>query len=336
MSIRYSFVLPTFNRIDLLKWTIDSLLNQNYNNSDYEIIIIDDNSTDNTWDYINSLIKSLDVSNIIYYRNNDNKWEGFNRDKGIKLSHWDIIIETEDDAWYASNYLDAVDKEISKLSNDVWGTLIVLPRRTLNFHEWIIPKLVDYGRKSIEELTKKGKRPVIWWRIFKKNIYQKIWWYKSNLRIGTDTDLVKRFRINGYPNKAIYSTYWKHYEPNTFNKFFRRMYKQWFYYKEYKDEFKPEVSVIWKIFWIWLLIFPVFCLLSTMFFWYFGLLFMLFWFVLMSFLNQEVRWMYPLILKSKKYKYLIFFVFLYYLTSVYWILNWRIARSLVEKKFYLY
>ena len=41
-----SVVIPTFNRAELVQKTIDSVLRQTYN--DYEIIVIDDGSTDDT------------------------------------------------------------------------------------------------------------------------------------------------------------------------------------------------------------------------------------------------------------------------------------------------
>lgn len=46
----FSIIIPTYNRADFLKIAVDSVLNQNFN--DYELIIVDDGSTDKTKDII--------------------------------------------------------------------------------------------------------------------------------------------------------------------------------------------------------------------------------------------------------------------------------------------
>ena len=61
-----SVILPTYNREKLLKNAIYSVLNQTYSN--LELIIIDDNSSDNT----EILIKSFNDKRINYIKNNKN------------------------------------------------------------------------------------------------------------------------------------------------------------------------------------------------------------------------------------------------------------------------
>ena len=45
-----SFVIPTYNRKELLKKCIDSIILQKVKN--YEIIVIDDNSNDGTYEFV--------------------------------------------------------------------------------------------------------------------------------------------------------------------------------------------------------------------------------------------------------------------------------------------
>ena len=56
----FSVIIPTYNRSSLLNKAIKSVFKQNFN--DYEIIIIDSNSNDNT----EEIIKSFDQEKIIY------------------------------------------------------------------------------------------------------------------------------------------------------------------------------------------------------------------------------------------------------------------------------
>ena len=52
-SILFSVIVPTYNRADIIQNTIKSLLEQSYKN--FEIIVVDDGSTDNTADVIRSI-----------------------------------------------------------------------------------------------------------------------------------------------------------------------------------------------------------------------------------------------------------------------------------------
>lgn len=333
MSIKYSFILPTFNRLELLKETIKSLQNQNFSKDKFEIIVIDDNSIDWTEEYLKTK-----ENNLIYFKNDINKGVWFNRNMWIDLSNWEIIIQTEDDAKYPENYLSEIDKKINELWNINWWTLIVLPRKTWNFDNWIIPKLVEFRRISIDKLTIEWKRWVVWWWIYKKDLYNILWWYKK-LKIWEDVELVERIKHNWYSILPIFSTFWYHYEPDSFFKFFKRMYKQWYYYKEYKEEFKPKISIVWKFFWLWILFIPAFLIIyfllfNIFFIFYFFLIIYIFLLVL-TFLNQETRLSYYYILISK-YFYLSIFNPIYYWIEIYWILFWRLFRSLKEWKNFIY
>ena len=59
---KVSVILPTYNRKNELKASIDSVLNQTY--TDYELIIVDDGSTDDTYNHIS---KYLSDDRIRYY-----------------------------------------------------------------------------------------------------------------------------------------------------------------------------------------------------------------------------------------------------------------------------
>ena len=48
-----SVIIPTYNRANLIKRSVESVLNQTYKN--LELIIVDDGSTDNTKEVINSI-----------------------------------------------------------------------------------------------------------------------------------------------------------------------------------------------------------------------------------------------------------------------------------------
>ena len=91
-----SVIIPTFNRKLMLKESIDSVLMQTYTN--YEIIIIDDNSSDGTEQMIQNEYGKY--KNVIYQKVLNSKDAGYNRNVGYNLSKGDYIVYLDDDDFY--------------------------------------------------------------------------------------------------------------------------------------------------------------------------------------------------------------------------------------------
>ena len=53
----FSIIIPTYNRAHMLPKTIESVINQSY--SDWELIIVDDGSTDHTKELVASFIEKM-------------------------------------------------------------------------------------------------------------------------------------------------------------------------------------------------------------------------------------------------------------------------------------
>lgn len=79
-----SVVIPTYNRAHLLGRAIQSVLNQTYH--DFEIIVVDDGSTDNT----EKVVKSFNDPRIHYIRHDQNRGGSAARNTGIKMARGGI------------------------------------------------------------------------------------------------------------------------------------------------------------------------------------------------------------------------------------------------------
>jgi len=89
-----SVITPTYNRADLLKETIKSVLNQTYQN--FEYIIIDNESTDNT----KEVVLSFKDERIKYFRQKNMGGPASARNVGIKIAKGDYIAFVDsDDIW---------------------------------------------------------------------------------------------------------------------------------------------------------------------------------------------------------------------------------------------
>lgn len=99
-DILISFIIPTHNRKKELNECLQSILEQTYKN--YEIIIIDDKSTDNTEEFIKENYSKN--PNIRYYKNNKNKGSSYNRKFGFMKSNGKYVIFCDDDDFYIDSY----------------------------------------------------------------------------------------------------------------------------------------------------------------------------------------------------------------------------------------
>ena len=97
-----SVIIPTFNRSDLLERAIKSVLNQSYKN--FEIIIIDNNSTDNTkvvidkYKEFNLKVKTVNNEGVI----------AFSRNIGLQTSNGKFVAFLDSDDWWEKDKLKKV------------------------------------------------------------------------------------------------------------------------------------------------------------------------------------------------------------------------------------
>jgi glycosyltransferase involved in cell wall biosynthesis len=101
-----SIVLPTYTRAHLLGHAIRSVLGQTYRN--FELIVIDDNSKDNTPE----VVRSFADPRIRYYRNEENLKLPRGLNRGFELSRGEYLTWTSDDNLYAP---EAIEKMVAVL-----------------------------------------------------------------------------------------------------------------------------------------------------------------------------------------------------------------------------
>ncbi|MGE1101269.1 glycosyltransferase family 2 protein [Peribacillus simplex] len=111
-DVLISVVIPTYNRGSLLKRTINSVLNQTYSN--FELIIIDDASTDNTED----LIKSYNDPRISYTRLESNSKGTKTRNLGIQKASGEFIALLDSDDEWVNNKLEKQLSYIKQFNSD--------------------------------------------------------------------------------------------------------------------------------------------------------------------------------------------------------------------------
>lgn len=92
--IEASIIIPTYNRRDSLRLTLEALFNQDYPKERYEIIVIDDGSMDGTEEMVGALKPPCRLK---YLRQQTNLGQPKGRNRAIREAEGEIIISTDSD-----------------------------------------------------------------------------------------------------------------------------------------------------------------------------------------------------------------------------------------------
>ncbi len=109
----FSIIIPTYNRAYIISQAIESVLNQNF--KDWELIIVDDGSTDNTYEVVKRYLRDKRIS---YFKFDKNMGVNIARNFGIKKAMGMYIIPLDSDTQLLNGALDLIFNILS-IKSDV-------------------------------------------------------------------------------------------------------------------------------------------------------------------------------------------------------------------------
>ena len=142
----FSIIIPTYNRADFIHKTINSAIAQTY--TDFEIIVVDDGSTDNTQE----IVEKIKDKRIHYYKK-ENAERGAARNYGIKKANGNYITFLDSDDLLYPNYLEEAHNFI-ELQSDI--SFFFQSYDTITPHGVVISNSNKYRKNIHEELITKG------------------------------------------------------------------------------------------------------------------------------------------------------------------------------------
>lgn len=170
----FTIVIPSYNRGHIVGRAIESVLNQSY--SDFEIIVVDDGSTDNTKEVVSQYIDSR-----INYFFQENSGVSVARNNGSKLAKGDYLVFLDSDDYVKDIWLkDFFDV----LQHNLTDVVICRSRITEDFKNDSSSFLA--GTFAIN-----------------KNVFYDIGMYDEKLRFGENTELNWRINFNNSRIKTI-------------------------------------------------------------------------------------------------------------------------------------
>ncbi len=192
-----SVIIPTYNRARYIDKALDSLKNQNYT-QEFEVVVIDDGSTDNTQQVVMSFANCL---NLIYYKTN-HQGVSAARNAGINQAKGEILVFFDDDAVARADWLQQIE-QIMQAENIITGKV-----------EPLTPNLWQYFAPHYDQ----GVRPITSTVLLEGNcamraeVFKQIGAFDTNLDYGHEGEefiqrAEQKYDIKYYPEMVIYHDY---------------------------------------------------------------------------------------------------------------------------------
>jgi len=113
--MKYSFIIPVFNRPDEVNELLDSLTRQTLH--DFEVVIVEDGSQITCEQVCQKYSDKLDL----HYFMKPNSGPGQSRNYGVERAKGEYVIILDSDVVLPENYLHAVDEELRRKPSDAFG-----------------------------------------------------------------------------------------------------------------------------------------------------------------------------------------------------------------------
>ena len=198
-----SVVIPTNNRADLLQDTLAGLAAQTLKKSLFEVIVVDDCSTDNTQDVLMRLQPILPFS-LRIFRTAENKGPAPARNLGVKKADGEIIAFTDSDCRPSQEWLE---KGVTAMRN----TNIAMATGVVDFKSEQLSRHNLFSRKTVVCDFEHPTYPTAN-AFYKRSVFLELNGFDENLSFpsifgqaveASDTDLAWRLKEAGYKNVFI-------------------------------------------------------------------------------------------------------------------------------------
>ena len=236
--MRYSIIIPVYNRPDEVDELLESLTRQTFR--DFEVVVVEDGSEVRCEEVVKRYAGLLDA----HYYEKPNSGPGQSRNYGAERSRGEYLIVLDSDVVLPEGYLQAVEDELTMNPCEAFGG-------SDRAHESFTPvqKAINYsmtsffttggirgGKKKLDKFYPRSFNMGI-----KKSLYQELGGF-SNMRFGEDIDFSIRIFKSGARCRLFPEAWVWHKRRTDFRKFFRQVHNSGIarinLYKKYPESLK--------------------------------------------------------------------------------------------------
>jgi len=192
--MKISVVIAAYNEEKLIGRCLKAILMQEYLREDFEIIVIDNNSTDNT----RKIAKELGITPLVYKDQQGAVWA---KNYGAQQARGNIVAITDADSVPRSDWLQNIELLMkNEKIKCVGGIVVSMDGKRLSF---ALLKIFSYIATVLQPLG----IPLIWGSnmAFKNEVFKKVGGFNTQLNMCDDAEFVLRVQKKYGLRSVVYS-----------------------------------------------------------------------------------------------------------------------------------
>ena len=241
-SIRISVVVPTYNSVDTLSLCLDALLSQDLDSNKYEIIVVDDGSTDNTEEVV---ARYLNKSPTISYHKKPNSGPAAARNLGAQRACGAILAFTDADCEPSHDWLTQIAGSFDEGGDDIVAVKGAYRTR----QDSVVAR---FAQIEFENRYRKMRNTECidfvdtYSGAFRRSVFLAVGGFDTNFPVANNEDVELSYRMASQGHKMVFNpnaiVYHKH--PDTVAGYlkqkFGRAYWRMAVYREFPDKIKTD------------------------------------------------------------------------------------------------
>ena len=217
--MKYSIIVPVYNRPDEVDELLESLCSQTY--TDFEVVIVEDGSQKPCKDVCDKYADILDL----HYYNKENSGPGQSRNYGVERAQGEYVVILDSDVVLPTDYLKATDKSLTS-EIVAWGGPDAAHPSFTPVQKAISYSMTSFfttggirgGKKKLDKFYPRSFNMGI-----RRDVYLELGGF-SKMRFGEDIDFSYRIVEADYKTALIPEAWVWHKRRTDFRKFFRQVY----------------------------------------------------------------------------------------------------------------
>lgn len=236
--MKYSFIVPVYNRPDEVDELLDSLTRQTL--TGFEVIVVEDGSAVPCAEVCRKYADRLDL----HYFDKPNSGPGQSRNYGVERALGEYVIILDSDVVLPEDYLQAVDDELRRSPADAFGGPDSAHSSFTDTQKAISYSMTSFfttggirgGKKKLDKFYPRSFNMGV-----RRDVYQRLGGF-SRMRFGEDIDFSIRIFKAGCRCRLFPEAWVWHKRRTDFRKFFRQVYNSGIarinLYKKYPESLK--------------------------------------------------------------------------------------------------
>ena len=236
--MRYSFVIPVYNRPDEVDELLESLTHQTF--TDFEVVVVEDGSTIPCAEVVEKYSSHLDI----HYYTKANSGPGQTRNYAAERSKGEYLIILDSDCILPTTYLAEVETELNSQPTDAFGgpdkahPSFTTTQKAINYSmtSFFTTGGIRGGKKKMDKFYPRSFNMGV-----RREAYQQLGGF-SAMRFGEDIDFSIRIFKQGYRCRLFPDAWVYHKRRTDLKKFFKQVHNSGIarinLYKKYPESLK--------------------------------------------------------------------------------------------------